>query len=202
MHRMPRNVFYILLTKSGPTKDQQMAAIRRAVKPARTDEDYTDDLTKRRRKSDHQFPARDTMIRQLRAGDVVVVASPGRLGIGRDDIRRTLHDLARKGNVLLDASTGKRLLWTDEIADHVEFLEAGRREHTADVLRGARAARKAAGIVYRPEPKELPPNAEAIWRDTARYTRQEAGDACGVHWRTLHNRFRGRTEPMGTRGEG
>ena len=198
---MPRNVLYILLTKSGPTREQQMAAIRKAVKPAKGDEDYTDDLTKRRRKTDHRFPARDTMIRQLRRGDVVVVASPGRLGIGREDIRGALHELARKGNVLLDAITGKRLFWTDEIADHLAFLDAGAREHTADILRGARAARKAAGIVYRPEKKALPGDAEAVWRDTVRYTRAEAAARCGVSWRTLHNRFRGRTEPMGTRGE-
>lgn len=178
-----------------------MAAILRTVKRARDDEDYTDDLTVRRRKSDHHFPGRDTMIRQLRRGDVVHVSSPGRLGIGREDIRGVLHDLARKGIPLIDASTGNRILWTDEIADHLAFLDQGAREHSADILRGARAAKKAAGIVYRPEKKKLREDAEHIWRDVARYTRQEAADACEVHWRTLHNRFKGRTEPMGTRGD-
>lgn len=178
-----------------------MAAILRTVKRSRDDEDYTDDLTVRRRKSDHEYPARNTMIRQLRKGDVIYVASPGRLAIGKEALRAVLHELERKGTPVVDASSGMRVLWTKEIADHHDFLERGSREHSADILRGARAAKKAAGIVYRPEKKALRPDAEHIWRDTARYTRQEAADACEVHWRTLHNRFKGRTEPMGTRGD-
>lgn len=196
---MPRHVVYTLLTKKGPTHEQQMATVRRAVKLTTQDETYTDDLTKRRRIADHEYPARATMIRQLRRGDVVVVASPGRFAIGRAALRAALHELARKDAPLLDASTGKRVLWTDEIADHLDFLDRGASEHTADILRGARAAKKASGIVYRPEKKRLPPNAEAVWRDTVRYTREEAAAECGVTWRTLHNRFMGRTEPMGTR---
>lgn len=179
-----------------------MAAIRRTIKLAAQDETYTDDLTKRRRSSDHQFPARETLIRQLRKGDTVIVASPGRLGIGRDNIRGALHDLARKGNTLVDASTGKRLLWTDEVADHLEFLDRGALEHRADILRAARAAKAAAGIVYRPEPKELKVTedaAEKMWRDRVRYTRDEAAEATGVSWRTLHTRFGGRTEEIGYR---
>ena len=35
----------------------------------------------------------------------------------------------------------------------------------------------------------------------ARYTREEAAAECEAHWRTLHNRFKGRTAPMGTRGD-
>ena len=179
-----------------------MAVVRRAVKLAPQDETYTDDLTTRRRTSDHRFPARDTLLKQLRKGDVVIVASPGRLGIGRDNIRAALHDLARKGNALLDASTGKRLLWTDEIADHLEFLDRGSLEHKADVLRAARAAKQALGIVHRPKPKEFKTSelaAETAWRDTVRYTKDEAAAVAGVSWRTLHTRFGGRTEPMGYR---
>lgn len=198
---MPRQVVYTLLTKNGPTHEQQMAAVKRTVKLMAQDETYTDDLTRRRRASDHEYPARSTMIRQLRKGDTVVVASPGRLAIGRDAIRAVLHELERKGNWLIDASTGRRVMWTKEIEDLHSFLERGSREHKADVLRAARAAKKAAGIVYRPEKKEFLISEEAaehVWRDTV-LTRDEAAERCGVSWRTLYNRFGGRTEEMGYR---
>ena len=191
-----RRVIYILLTKNGPTQEQQMAAISRLSKPTPRDEVYADDLTVRRRKADHQFPQRALLQRQLRRGDTVWVASPGRLGIGRDDIRGVLHDLARGGHTVVDASSGKSVLLTEQAADALEFLDRGAIEHKADVLRAARAAKAAAGIVYRPGPKALAiadDAAKAIWRDTVRYTRDAAAKACGVSWRTLHNRFGGRT---------
>lgn len=199
---VPRDAVYILLTKNGPTEADQLAAIRRRVPVPDAAPVYVDDLTVRRRSSDHHFPQRALAIKQMRKGDRLLVASPGRLGIGREDIRGVLHDLARGAHRVLDASTGLALLWTDEIADGLNFLDRGAIEHKADVLRAARAAKKAAGIVYRPQPKALTvaeEAAEVIWRDTVRYTRDEAGAACGVSWRTLHNRFGGRTEAMGHR---
>lgn len=199
---MARTVLYLLKTKHGPTEAEQIAAIRRVIKPSRTDETYADDLTARRGPNAPLTPARESMLRQLRKGDRVAIATPGCLGTSKEDMRAALHALARKGNRLVDASTGKELLWTDEIADHLEFLERGARERGADTLRGARAAKKAAGIVYRPPPKEFSVSEEAaelIWRDSVRYSRDEAGAVCGVSWRTLHNRFGGRTEAMGYR---
>lgn len=201
---MPRNAIYTLLTKNGPTEAEQVAAVRRRLQSTKADEVYTDDLTKRRRKSDHQFPARVTLIKQLRRGDTVAISSPGRLGIGRDDVRGALHAIAAKGCSVLDASTGKRVTWTEEIADGLEFLDRGAIEHKADILRAARAAKAAAGIVYTPEPKALAVSedaAERVWRDRVRYTREQTEEVCGVSWRTLHTRFGGRTKPMGYRPE-
>ncbi len=190
---MPRKAVYLLLTKSGPTAEQQLALVRKTVKLARDDETYTDDTTQKYRRKDTPLEQRAIAIKQLRRGDTLVVATPGCLGIGRDDIRAVLMELARSGYSLLDASTGKSVRWTEEVADAVEFLDRATLERKRGAAASARQAKMALGYTYMPEPKQLAvteAQARQMWYDRVRYPSQhEVAETCGVSYRTLYNRF-------------
>lgn len=173
-----------------------MALVRKAVKLTRQDEVYKDDTSIRRKP---ELEQRGIALRQMRAGDTLVVATPGCLGIGREDVRGVLTHLARAGNSLLDASTGKTVRWTEEVADAVEFLDRATLERKRGAAENARQAKIALGYTYTPEPKPLAiteAQARQMWYDRVRYPSQrEVAEACGVSYRTLYNRFGPRTPP-------
>lgn len=193
---MARKAVYLLLTKSGPTRDEQLKLIHKAVKLTDRDQIYEDDLTQKYRRSDAELEDREVAMKQLRKGDVVVVATPGSLGVGRDDIRGVLHRLARTGHAILDASSGKSVLWSEEVADAVEFLDRATLERKRGAARTAREVKMALGHTFIPEKKPLAisdEQAKLMWYDPVRYPdKSEIARRCGVHWRTLHNRFHGR----------
>lgn len=185
---MPRKAIYLLITKLGQTADEQRAAIRKAVKLTSRDQEYSDDLTERYRRKDKPLEGRQEAISQLRRGDILVIATPGRLGDGRDDVRATLLLLAKQGNGLLDASTGNVVLWTPEVAAGVEFLDRAVLEKKRGAMENARLARRNNMV---PKvlaiPREL---AEMRWYDPITYPDNQAiADACQVSVRTLYNQF-------------
>lgn len=194
---MARKAVYLLVTKSSPTADEQIAVIREAVKLSANDEIYADDLTIPYRRKDLPLEQRAHALKHLRAGDVLVVATPGGIGIGRDDIRETLLRLARSGNDLLDASSGKTVRWTEQAADALEFLDRATLERKRGAAQSARSAKIALGHVNIPEQKRLAvSDAEArqMWYDRARYPSQrDVAELCGVSARTLYNRFGSRS---------
>lgn len=196
---MPRKAVYVLLTKSGPSEADQLAFIKRVIDVGVRDEVYTDDVTDRR-KHGAEFHSRSTMLRQLRTGDRVVIATPGRLGVGREDIRGVLHELHRRGVPLIDASTGKELVWTDEVADALQFFERAAMEHKRNAAAGARAALKNMGfapaIAAKTEKELKVPDDQAriMWLDRARYpSGVKVAELCGVTQRTMYTRFGKRT---------
>lgn len=190
---MPRKAVYILVTKHGATFDQQMALIRKTVKLGKSDEVYTDDTGERYRRKDTPLRQRELALQHMRRGDTLVVASPGGLGIGREDIRGVLQQLAHAGHDLLDASSGKTVRWSEEVADAVEFLDRAVLERKRGAAENARQAKMALGYTYVPEPKPLAvteAHARQMWYDRVRYPSQaEVAEACGVSARTLYNRF-------------
>ena len=194
---MARKAVYLLVTKNGPTADEQLALIRKAVKLTTQDEIYTDNVSERYRRKDTPLKDREVAIKQLRSGDTLVVATPGSLGIGRDDIRGVLLQLARTGHALIDASSGKAVRWTEEVADAVEFLDRATLERRQKAAQTAREVQMALGRTYIPEEKPLAINEEQVrlmWFDRVRYpSRREIADKAGVSDRTLHTRFGPRT---------
>lgn len=190
---MPRKSIYILVTKSGPSADQQRALIRKAVKLEPRDEEYIDDLTEPYRRRDKPLEERAVALAHLRRGDVLVVATPGAVGIGRDDIRGVLLALARSGNGLLDAQSGKTVIWTEQVADALEFLDLATLERKRGAAATARQARIALGYVNIPEQKQLAVSdaqARQIWYDRVAYpSPKDVAEFCGVSPRTLYNRF-------------
>lgn len=194
---MARKAVYILVTKSGPTAEQQLALVRKAVKLTKQDEVYTDDTSEKWRRRDAGLPQRDIALKQMRRGDTLVVATPGCLGIGREDVRAILMRLAQEGYYLIDASSGKSVRWSEEVADAMEFLDRAVLERKRGAAENARKAKIALGYTYVPQPKQLTitdAQARQMWYDKVRYpSQQEVAEACGVTARTLYNRFGPRT---------
>lgn len=194
---MPRKAIYLLVTKHGPTADQQLALIRKTVKLAKQDEVYTDDTSERWRRKDAGLPQREIALKQMRRGDTLVIATPGCLGIGREDVRGVLIRLAQAGYYLTDASSGKSVRWTEEVADAMEFLDRAVLERKRGAAENARKAKMALGYTYVPQPKALAvtdAQARQMWYDQVRYpTQKEVAEVCGVTARTLYNRFGPRT---------
>lgn len=191
---MARLNIFILLTKVGPDREAQQRAIQSAIEVNLThDQIYVDDVSVRRSKKDHAFPMRTAAIGHCRAGDTFVVASPGLIGIGREDIRKVLHQLYEKRVPLFDSSTGKTILWTDEMADGLWFLERAEKEYKSLVTARARAGRIGAP---KKAMKITEIEAEAMWRDTARYpSPQKVAEATGLTQRTLYNKY-GKRHPV------
>lgn len=188
----------MLITKLGPTEEDQRKLIRKAVRLTARDEEYIDDLTEPYRRKDKPLEQREVALTQMRAGDVLVVASPGMVGIGRDDIRGVLLRLARSGNGVLDASTGKTIRWTPEAADAVEFLDRATLERKRGAAANARLAKMALTGTFRREQKKLQlteAQARQMWYDPGRYSAQEVAETCGVTVRTLYDRFQTRHPP-------
>jgi hypothetical protein len=190
---MARKAVYLLVTKSGASAEQQRALIRKAVKLGPHDEEYIDDLTEPYRRRDKPLEQRATALKHLRRGDLLVVATPGGLGVGRDDIRTVLLELARSGNGLLDAQSGKTVIWSEQVADALEFLDRATLERKRGAAATAREARIALGYVHIPEQKKLAVSdaqARQMWYDRVAYpSPKDVAEACGVSARTLYNRF-------------
>jgi hypothetical protein len=177
-----------------------MTFIRKSVAIGPHDQVYLDDVSDRRRTLGAQFPDRESLLKQLRPGDSVVVATPGRLGIGRDDIRAVLHTLQRKSAPLMDASTGRSLVWTDAVADALLFFDRAAIEHKQDAAKAARGALANMGVlpVRGQKPLALPDDeARLMWMDEIRWpSGKRVAALCGVTQRTLYNRFgKRRLEP-------
>lgn len=192
---MPRKAIYILVTKLGLTENEQRALIRKAVKLTSRDEEYIDDLTEPYRRKDKPLEQRAVAIGHMRSGDLLVIASPGMLGIGRDDVRSVLVQLARSGNGIIDVSTGKTVRWTPEAADAVEFLDRATLERKRGAADNARQAKMALNRTHIRDKKKLlvtEAQARQMWYDPGRYSAQEVAETCGVTSRTLYERFKGR----------
>lgn len=190
---MPRKAVYILVTTNGPTADEQLALIRKSVKLTKQDQTYTDDVSVKYRRKDAPLTDRAVALKQLRAGDVMVIATPGSLGIGRDDIRGVLQQLSQTGHSLLVASTGKTVRWTEETADAVEFLDLATLERRRKAAQTAREVKMALGSTYIPEEKPLlisEEQARLMWFDRVRHPSPKAiAEQAGVTERTLYTRF-------------
>jgi AraC-like DNA-binding protein len=194
---MPRKAVYLLVLPNGPTADEQLALVRKAFKLTKQDQIYIDDLAQKYRRKDTPLVERGVALRQLRAGDALVIPTPGGLGVGRDDIRSVLQQLGQMGRDLLVASTGKTVRWTEETADAVEFLDLATLERRRKAAANAREVQMALGRTYIPEEKAMLLDEETVrlmWFDRVRYpSRQEIAEKAGVSDRTLHTRFGPRT---------
>lgn len=194
---MPRKAVYLLVLPNGPSADDQLALIRKAVKLTQQDQIYTDDLSEKYRRKDVPLQERELALKQLRPGDAVVIPTPGGLGIGRHDIRVVLQRLGQSGHDLLVASTGKTVRWTEETADAVEFLDLATLERRRKAAETAREVKMALGSTYIPEKKALTISEDQVrlmWFDRARYPSPKAiAEQAGVTQRTLYDRFGPRT---------
>lgn len=187
---MSRKVAYLLITKAGPSRDRQLKVIQgtgHEVEPL-----YEDKALTRRAVEKRELPERDLMLRQLRPGETVLVASPGRLGFGKDDVLSVLRAIDLKGGVLIDASKDQEVRWQPELDIAFDFMNRAVHEHKAQAAATARRAKADAGIKGgRPEKPFKLPEAEVRrrWHNQMDYHRDEVAEAAGKSWRTLHAIF-------------
>ncbi|MDB5358818.1 MAG: resolvase [Rhodospirillales bacterium] len=187
---------YIRLSKAGPSLEEQQAALRSAGIEDFTDEGpvYVDQPAKRKQRAgDVVFPQREECIKRARPGDVVIVASPGRLATSADDALRMLAALGRKGAQLQIVSTGRTYHWDEAALDGLELAADTAMENRAEVTAKARAA----ATERRPAPKlsgKLLARAKELWADPKLTAAQVEADV-GVPIRTLYRRLGGRGTP-------
>lgn len=194
---MARLQIYILVTPSGPDRYTQEKIIRAAVEVDEQTQWYCDDLVarKRKRQKDDVLPFREQCISHLRqgVGDMMVVASPGMIGFGKEDVRKVLSKLNAKGSPLVLADIGKVFTLTDDMIAVLKMVEDAALEHKQRAASKARAARGKGPDAFVPQPKVLKmTDAEIrqIWMDTARWPSQkDVAEQAGCSVRTLYGRF-------------
>lgn len=198
---------YIRLTQRGADEAAQRAAL--AAAGVEEDRVHVDDQRKPVRVSpgNTSYPplvARDVVTRICRRGDVVVVATPGRLGVSREDIRQAIGRVAERGASVQAAdgiafgSIELQALIAFETSAHLE-VERERLAPARKALRRGEARKRTLTKVQKA--KLLP-----LWRNTDEYTveavLQEAlAMGVKVSRRTLYGLLGGRLEEDEPDGE-
>lgn len=189
---------YIRVTKSGPPREEQEAALRKVgVTDFSPDGPvYVDqERAKRAKPGEDPMPARSEAIHALRAGDQIAVHSAARLGATRGDVLLALDAIGRAGAAVYDCETGEVVKPTPDALPVIRYAE--RAESQAMKERAAKARR---GITRRPGPplalkgKKLK-EAEALWKNPETSAEQVA-DAVGASVRTLYRKLGPKGTPV------
>lgn len=192
---MPRKVAYALITKHGATFEDQIKAIKKAIWPKMNDSDvvYSDKMATRTELEKRLYRGRDLMLRQLRPGDEVCIASPGRLGMNKDEVLSVVQAIRAKACVVVDASSGLTIDWTPEVVNATSFMDRAVQEHKLHALEAARATKLAKGIKGGAPIKEFKMSTaevERLWFNQADYgSAKIVADLAGTSERLLYQRF-------------
>lgn len=193
---------YIRVSKAGPSLEDQRAAL---VKAGIADHSadgavYVDAEPKGRRTpgADARLAQRAAAVKALRAGDVLVVATPSRLGTSREDMEAVLAEIGRKGASVYDCASGRTITWSAEAAEAVAFVAAAETERRQEITGKARRAAAEMGAV-RGAAKKLTPKrraeAKAAWADVA-LSAAQVQERTGIPVRTLYRLFGARGTPI------
>lgn len=189
---------YIRLSRAGPTRSEQEAALRAAgLDDFSADGPVYVDAEPRKRTppGEDATPARSAAIHALRPGDELVIATASRIGATRADVLAALAAVTRAGAAVFDASAGATVRYHQDAAAAIAFAERAESEGQRE-----RAARARKGITRRagPQPaltgKQLK-EAEKLWTNPETSARQVA-DATGASVRTLYRRFGPKGTPV------
>lgn len=192
---------YIRITKTGPSPDQQRRALEAAGVKEFGDNDaiYLDGERKRKPKEgEDALPQRTAAIKSLRAGDELVVANAGRLGVSRDDILAALAAIGRQRASVFDAAEGRAFACSPEIADAAEFALLAQSKLQAERVAVARKAIKEFGSKVGPKPKLRKADLDDLrrmWTNPAVSVEAVEIEA-GVKSRTLYRMFGARGTPI------
>jgi len=159
---------YVRLSKLGAKDADQRAVL--AAAGVESDRVHTDDqIGKPPNGGPAALHARAEAIHCVRPGDVLLVATPGRLGLSREDIRATIGQIAERGGMVQVA--GGKPFGGPEVAALVAFESAGHMEVERERLvpahraRGVTAARR---LTDKQKATLLP-----MWRDPNTHTGAE-----------------------------
>lgn len=189
---------YVREDGTGPTKESQRDKLRGAgIIDFRPEGPVYEDLSKRKygKVQPTETKARDQMIRDVRAGDLVVVASPSRLGTGRRDIMEALRSITDKGAAVFDASTGATVVMALEAEIAFGFIdraESERQAHQLEQMRRKKVAMGAKGGAPKKFTAKRRAEAKRLWADM-NLTAAQAAERAGISVRTGYRLF-------GTRG--
>lgn len=197
---------YIREDGAGPTKESQRDKLRaggvNVADPQAVYEDVSRQKKGRpvRKPADDPPPLKDRadLIKALRPGDVVVVASPAILGTGRKDIAAALRAITDKGAAVKDAATGQMVTMQPDAEAAFAFLERAEGERLARQLDEMRQKKLAMGAKGgRPQRMTAKRKTEGrkIWADMT-LTAQQAADKIGISVRTGYRLFGTRGVPV------
>lgn len=194
-------VGYVRISKAGPSRAQQEAALRSAgVEGGRGEALFIDLQPKPSAKPDARHPEREKAIMALRQGDELVIASPSRLGSSLDDVLQALKRIGERKAKLFVVSTGESYRWHRDAIALAEFASLAEREGGAERAKRMRE-RKAelGGALGGPAPRLQEGSkewraAKALWADASK-SGAEVAKETGVSLRTLYRLFGDRGTP-------
>lgn len=189
---------YVRVGRGAPKGPQVAALVARGV--ADPDFDISADMELLPRQRAAPLAGRAEMLRTLRAGDVVWIATADRLGRDRADTMAVLAEVAAKGAAVGDAETGALIAGAEGLGEAMAFLdraEAGKRKRSAAHARDVRMA-KGGSLGGRPTiiPERKKPDVRAIWADRTLTARQAQARVVAlirkpISVETLYRRFPG-----------
>lgn len=178
------DIGYIRLSKAGPSREEQEAALAAAgVVLDIVASLYVEPAPKRGRQA--TYDQRAEAIRALRAGDRLVIHSAPRLGSTEAEIRDAAAAVSAQGAVVWDCSVSQEIRHHPDAGRLIAWARAGALLAAKERLGKARA-----GIKQRkPPPRALRDakltQAQALWSDTGRSVASIAKEL-GVSSRTLY----------------
>lgn len=179
----------------GPTKESQRDKLRAAgVNTADPQALYEDVLRHKKPNPKAEPPPlkeRHDLLRALRPGDVLVVASPMILGRGKHDIMNALRAATDAGATVLDASTGVSVVMKADAEASFSFIDRAETErHTLQLeqMRRSKVAQGATGGRPLRLTGKRKTEAKKIWEDLTLSAPQAAAKA-GASERTMYRLF-------------
>lgn len=195
---------YIRQSKNGQSVADQRAALRRSGIED-DDQVYIDELPRRRKGAItvDDLPMRAEVIRCIRAGDVLVVASLDRLGLMTADILTAVEDVGKRRGEVMDAEAGETYRWHPDATPLVAAAARAERKLMQERMRKARSVAADAGVTGgRPsaDPTKLE-KARGYWGNREMSVSVIA-KLVGLSPRTLHKHLGARAEPQETKPPG
>lgn len=150
---------------------------------------------------DFQRPQYQRLLRRLRPGDVLYLASIDRLGRNYEEIQVQWRVLTKEKDIdivvldmpLLDTRQGKDLMGTfiaDLVLQILSFVAQNERENIRKRQAEGIAAAKARGVRFGRPPKPLPPNFSTVCRQwqQGHITMTQAAKDCGMPLSTFREK--------------
>lgn len=187
-------VGYVRISRAGPSEAEQTAALREAGIDdlSRQAPVFIDRPKEVKGKSEvAQLAQREKAISSLRRGDILVVASAGRLGTTPSDLLVVLEAIADAGASIHDVAVGENIAFHHEVIAALAFLERAREEERRQILAKARAQKAALGAHRGPPVKlngKAKEKAREAWEDIT-LTVQDVVKLSGVSEATLRRAF-------------
>lgn len=184
-------IAYILVTKAGLARVEQERLLRDAGIVSFDEDDpvYVDDITSRRRsRGSEDLRAREMLMRALRAGDEVVIATPGCLGLSGSDVLAAVREIGGKGACLRVAGTGNVIRWHPDAIAVLDFCDAAGSELSAARTLRMRKSLAAAGTKTGPRAAPISAEIKHLWTGTNTPV-SEIADQAGLTARTLYRRL-------------